>query len=93
MARYVVNQELRLTATFRNEAGALADPTTVIFKVADNEGNVTEYESPLQDSVGVYHQDILLTSGGGGWTCRAEGTGSVVGANEMSFSVLPTVFG
>lgn len=96
MAGYVVNQQVRLTGTFRNLAGALADPTAVTVKVQDAAGTEVTYADAVHDSLGVYHKDITITkpaSGGGGtWYYRFEGTGAVIAAGEVSFGVEQTVF-
>lgn len=92
MNTYVAKQQIRLTATFRDLAENLTDPSVVVFKVQDEEGSTTEYTESVRDSLGVYHQDILLSSGGGAWSYRAEGTGIYAGANEKQINVLGSVF-
>lgn len=96
MAGYNVNQQVRLTGTFYNQAGQLKDPTTVTLKVQDAEGNETTYLDSVRDSEGVWHRDITITKpvggGGGSWYYRFEGTGALVAAGETSFPVQQTVF-
>lgn len=86
MNTYVVGQELKLKATFKDEAGVVEDPTTVTFKVIDPLGVETVYSTPTRESKGAYHQVITLTTKVGGvWTYRSEGTGNLVGAGEGQF--------
>lgn len=90
---YDVGQQVRLSFTFRNLAGELADPTTVTVKVQDAAGAETSYSDAVHDSTGRYHKDITITTPGGGvWYYRAEGTGALVAAGETSFPVRQTVF-
>jgi hypothetical protein len=92
---YSAKQQVRLKAVFTNEVGAKVDPTTVVFKVKDTLGTVTE-PAATKDAVGEYHTDITVTEAAGGlggtWYWRAEGTGAAVAANETFFTVRTSQF-
>lgn len=94
---YFVGQQIRLTATFRNETGELADPSLVAFKVIDGEPGAhgepkqIDYTSPVRVSEGVYEQTITLTCSGT-WRYRVEGTGALVAAAQKAFGVEPDPF-
>lgn len=90
MAIYDIGDGIRITATFTNLAGALADPTTVVFRVLDPLGAMTT-PSFSRDSLGVYYADIVATAKGV-WLYRWEGTGSVTVAEESSFTVRSSNF-
>jgi hypothetical protein len=93
---YQVGQQVRLTGTFRNPEGQLADPTACTVKVRDAGGTAITYNDAVKDSTGVFHKDITVTKpatgGGGTWYYRFEGTGAVIAANETSFAVEQTQF-
>lgn len=94
---YDTGDQVRMTATFKNAAGALADPTTVVFKYRQS-GSVAATTltygvdgAVVKASVGVYHLDITPAASGD-WHYRAVGTGAVVAAAENSFRVLNSFF-
>lgn len=80
-----IGSEVRLIGTFTDIAGALADPTTVLVRIKDPDGNIT-VENPVRQSIGVYYQDLIISLAGI-WYYRFEGTGNVVAAGDSSFSV------
>ena len=93
---FLPSQRVELTATFRNEANVLADPTTVAIMVEDGDGVVSTYNYPADGvthpSTGIYKKlidipdTITITEV---WTARAEGTGDVQAPAETQFVVEP----
>lgn len=59
---------VRLSATFRDDAGAFSDPTTVVLKVKKPDGTTSTFTYALaqitKDSVGNYHKDIAVDQSG-----------------------------
>jgi hypothetical protein len=86
---YHIGDKVKLTATFKDETGALADPTTVVFRALGPSASFV-YTTPdshiVRDSIGVYHV-ILSTDVSGDWAYRFEGTGALTAATERSFFV------
>jgi hypothetical protein len=82
---YDVGDGIRITATFTDLSGVVADPSAVVFKVKDPKGTVT-IPSTAKDSTGTYHADLTLTRPGT-WLYRWEGTGAVQAAIEGTISV------
>lgn len=81
---------IRVTGTFKNDAGANADPTTVAFKVKNPAGTVTTYAYPVDGSLiksatGIYYVDVDTSSADGQWMYRWEATGSGQAATEGWF--------
>lgn len=69
MSDFLVNQLVELPITFRNEAGSLADPTTVTLTVRSPAGAVTTYTygpdgEIAKDATGVYRGLIIPTAAG-----------------------------
>ena len=86
MGEYFIGNIVRLTAEFKNEAGAAADPTTVILQIKKpdgvNESNIT----PSNPSVGTYRYDYTpLTAGK--YIYKFAGTGAVTAADEDFFFI------
>jgi hypothetical protein len=93
--RIYPNTQLRITMTFRDDAGTLTDPTTVTVKTYDPCGGEETYvyltDAEIQkSSIGIYYADITPDSAGR-WHYRWETTGPVF-ATEDSFSVLTSPF-
>ena len=88
---YYVGQQIQVTATFRNVAEEVAEPTTVYFEVLDGERNLTRYNSPAKLSLGVWTLIITATIPGT-WRYRAVGTGNVTAAAWKTFGVEPEAF-
>lgn len=95
---YIRGTRVRCFAAFENDAGAAADPTTVIFKVIPPSGvaNIVTKTYPtdievVKDSTGNYHLDVDATIVGE-WEYRYEGTGTVITAGEGKFLVEDTPF-
>lgn len=82
---YDIGDLVTLSATFKNNAGTLTDPTTVIFRIKDPSGTVTS-PSPIKDSTGLYHYDLSITLAGTYWY-HFEGTGLCQDAEEAYFTV------
>ena len=104
MARYPLNQPVRVSTTVRDASGTLVTPgaLTLLVKTAAVDGTWTTtgtYASPVQDSVGTYHQDIPVTDltviGHYQYTWTSTGTGAGVSFGEFDVfdpfetSVLP----
>ena len=104
MARYPLNQPIRLSTTVRDVTGTLVNATalTLLVKIAVIDGTTLTtgtYATPVNDSTGLYHQDIpvtdLATTGHYQYTWTATGTGAGVAFGEFDVfdpfetSVLP----
>lgn len=81
-------------AAFKNSAGADADPSAITLIVKDAAGISTTYTfggSPAlqKETTGRYYVDIDLTTTAppGTWYYRLAGTGTVMAAEEGSFTV------
>jgi hypothetical protein len=66
VARYPLNQPIRLSTTVRDVTGTLVNPgtLTLLVKLAQADGTwltTGTYASPANDSTGTYHQDIPVT--------------------------------
>jgi hypothetical protein len=87
---YDVGDGVRATVEFRNLAGALANPTSVVAKLKNPAGTVTTL-AWSHPSTGLYYVDFTFTAPGT-WWLRFEGTGTVVAAQEFAMRVRPTRF-
>lgn len=83
MPRYQLGSLVRLTNTFRDVAGALADPTTVTITITNPAGTVTT-PTAVKDSTGIYYVD-LTANVAGTWTYVWAGTGAVVATDTGYF--------
>jgi hypothetical protein len=92
VARYPLNQPIRLSTTVKDTTGALVNATTLtlLVKLAAVDGTWTTtgtYSSPANDSTGTYHQDIPVTDlaslGHYQYTWTATGTGAGVSFGEF----------
>ena len=92
MARYPLNQPIRLSTTVKDVTGTLVNATalTLLVKLAAVDGTWTTtgtYTSPVNDSTGTYHQDIPVTDltvlGHYQYTWTATGTGAGVSFGEF----------
>lgn len=90
---YDIGDQVRLTAQFQDEAGALIDPESVVLQIRDGAGAQTTYTYPgpgvAHDGIGQYHYDLTLTVGGT-WVYRWEGTGHPQTAEEGQLAVRPS---
>ncbi len=92
MARYPLNQPVRLSTTVRDVTGTLVNATTLtlLVKIAQADGTqltTGTYASPANDSTGTYHQDIPVTdlaaAGHYQYTWTATGTGAGVSFGDF----------
>ena len=94
MNLYRVGNVVQLTGTFTDPSGDLVDPSTVVCKVSDPEGNATT--PPVsRASVGIYTATMTIAddaAAAGVWVYRFEGTGTFVAAYEARFVVAPSPF-
>jgi uncharacterized protein YfaS (alpha-2-macroglobulin family) len=74
---YLPGQALRLSVIVQS-LGENVDPTTITMYTKDPLGNVTTYNSPTRDGVGLYHQDVVLSTSAatGTWLVKWVTTGS-----------------
>lgn len=94
---YDTNDEVRLSAEFRNNSGVLADPSSVTFKIKLPDGTITSYVygvdvSVVKDSVGLFHMDFNVSDDTGIFFYRVEGGGSLRAASESKFTVKVSQF-
>lgn len=85
MNNYTLGQSPKLQATFRDDAGTLTDPTTVVFKVRTPGGVETTYTSAdgvANDSPGVWSYQLAPLDEAGTWAYRVVGTGALDAAGE-----------
>ncbi len=97
MARYPIGQPVRVTfRTYQPDGTTLVNATanSLVVKIANADGTTTStagspYTSPVNDSAGVYHQDVpvsdLATAGHYQWVNTSTGTGA--GASFGEFDV------
>lgn len=90
MNTYEVGDQVRLTVTFTDTAGVVADPTAVTILVKRRDGATTTFtyagSSVTKSSTGVYYADYTVTEEGN-YDYRMVGTGAVVAAVEGFFQV------
>ena len=104
MARYYLGQPVSILTTVRDRTGALvnAGTLTLVVKIRNADGTTTvtgTYASPVNDSIGTYHQDIPATDLTSiahyqyVWTSTGTGAGVSVGdfdvADPDETAVLP----
>ena len=92
MARYPLNQPVRLSTTITDVTGALVNPATVtlLVKLAQADGTwltTGTYSSPVNDGTGLYHQDVPVTdltaTGHYQYTWTSTGSGAGVSFGEF----------
>lgn len=93
MNKYVSGNTVKIKATIRNEAGALADPGAVTVKLRSPSEVVTTFVAPsvVQESTGVYTFQQQYSEEGQ-WEYRVTGTSPVIFAAEGQFWVYPSPF-
>jgi hypothetical protein len=68
MSHYNVGDTARISASFKDVAGAAADPTTVELRIKGPDGVTTTYTyaggGVVKDSVGEYHHDLAFAEAG-----------------------------
>src|SRR5215510_11837522 len=92
VARYPLNQPIRVSTTVRDVTGTLVNATTLtlLVKVQAADGSQTTtgtYPSPANDGTGLYHQDVpasdLQILGHYQYTWTATGTGAGVSFGDF----------
>ena len=92
MARYPLNQPVRVSTMIRDVTGALVNATTLTLVVKLSQADGTwlttgTYASPVNDSAGNYHQDVpasdLASTGHYQYTWTAAGTAAGVSFGEF----------
>lgn len=88
---YDVNDAERVTFTYRNTAGTLANPTATTATITTPAGVATTYTygvdgQLVRDSTGVFHIDVTFNAAGT-WTVEGYGTGAVAAASSQTFVV------
>jgi len=78
----------RVSTTFTAAAGGLEDPTDIFASFRPPDGSVVSVAGGaiIRDSQGLFHTDIAVDQEGVYWV-RFWGTGVVVAAEEISFTV------
>lgn len=103
MARYSSGQPVRLSTTVEDVTGTLVNATALTLTVQKPDASTQAYSSPVNDSTGLYHQDVPVSdlsgsSGGLGhyqykWTSTGTGAGESFGEFDVfdpfEASVLP----
>lgn len=96
MKNVVQGAVVRITGTFKSFAGALADPTVVMFMVRSESDDVFdsyiygEVGSPIvKSSTGVYYFDQDTSDEPGLYSWRIVGTGTAPGSRQGKFFVEP----
>ncbi|GMU80033.1 MAG: hypothetical protein AMXMBFR46_28210 [Acidimicrobiia bacterium] len=87
MATHDIGDVVKLTGTFRDAAGDLADPTAVTVTVLEPDGT-TSTPTASSASTGVWTATVSIDQSGT-WRYRWAGTGVVVTAEEGAFDVRP----
>ena len=82
---YLIGNQVRLSVTFNDYNGTLADPTTIVLKVKNPDGTI-ETLTTIKDAVGKYHYDYEPLKVGD-YCYRFEATGAVVAASQEKFTV------
>ena len=92
MARYPLNQPVRLSTTITDVTGTLVNPATVtlLVRLAQADGTwltTGTYSSPVNDGTGLYHQDVpvtdLASTGHYQYTWTSTGSGAGVSFGEF----------
>ena len=94
MARYPLNQPIRVSTTVKDVTGTLvnAGALTLLVKITNADGTTTTtgtYASPTNDGTGLYHQDIPVTDlvSAGHYQFTWTGTGTGAGVSFGDFDV------
>lgn len=86
MSSYLEGNIVKLTASFTDEDGDAADPTTVVLKIRKPDGTLEEDITPTNDAVGSYSYTYTPATVGK-YYYRFEGTGAIVAADDGDFRV------
>lgn len=88
---FQIGQKPTLIASFTDEDGIAADPTSVTFKVKDPAGTETSYTDADSEvtnpATGSWECELPTLDAAGRWYWRVDGTGAVTAANETFFIV------
>ena len=91
--QWLVGQAPKFSAKFYNELGALADPTTITFRIGRYEGTTTSYVygvdlELIKDAVGEYHIVVeILQAFVPSAVARWEAAGAIIDAYEDRMSI------
>jgi len=87
---YIVGESIKFTAVFRDDTGALWDPSVITCTCAKPDGSKVNPTS-VYDSVGNYHASQELDAAGP-WIIQFKGSGpsGLIGIGEKSFFVEPS---
>ena len=88
---YTIGTDVIVEATFKDDADALTDPTTVTCYALDPSGNEAAVTPLSNPSVGVYRGTVTVDESGI-WRYRFKGEGVVNIASEGRFHVERTPF-
>lgn len=93
---YHVGDLVRIDGDFKDDAGALQDPTGLSFKFEDPSGNETTYvyltdAELVRDGTGEFHVDIDADEVGD-WHYKWLATGTGQAAEPGQFKVAPSQF-
>lgn len=90
MVDFTVGDEARLSATVRDIAGVLVDPSILAVSVKPPSGAPT-VNTPVRDGAGIYHFDLMLTEAGT-YFYRWASTGTYPSVQEGGVFVSPLSF-
>lgn len=93
---FTPGQLIRITATFRDNAGQAADPSAVFVKVRNPAGSITSYQYGADPEVqksatGIYYVNVDLDAPGW-WAWRWYSTGNYQAALEGRIRVKQSEF-
>lgn len=90
---YDIGDQPTVTATIKDTAGTLADPTAVTVKFIDPSGNQTTGDNATQSSTGVYTWTFPNALDEAGlWRVKFFASGALVAAEEIGVRVRGTDF-
>lgn len=88
----LVGDMARVSVIIKDVAGALADPTTLTFKLKPPTGGISSHTGDVvKESTGKYHYDVSLSEAGY-YKFRWEALGENQGVVEGGFNVGPQSF-
>jgi len=96
MSDITLGELVKCTGIFKNQAGALVDPSNVFFEVIAPETTKVSYQygagpEVVRDSLGTF--SVLVSANKcGAWNYRFYATGTGQGAQEGAFQVKQSVF-
>lgn len=91
MTTYDIGDQPTVTATIKDVAGTLADPSAVAVKFIDPSGNQTTGSNATSASTGIWTWTFPAAFDESGvWRVKFFATGAVVAAEEVRLTVRPT---